>query len=186
MDPLVFAQPCMLLNFLLKSTCHFFCDLWTSPSGGRHVGGPLWVTPPICSFCCWWTSSPVFLLSLMPQNICQVHQGHCAPPVTREQVFVPSIQEATGASVGGGAPPPPSCPHGVANITAAILVSHGGGGLEVRSHGPSLTLRSFWFFSNQYFSRHFPMIKDSKKDKNVFNFVPWKDNASLVKNDKIQ
>ena len=30
------------------------------------------------------------------------------------------------------------------------------------------------------------MIKDSKKDKNVLNFVPLKDNASLVKNDKIQ
>ena len=30
------------------------------------------------------------------------------------------------------------------------------------------------------------MIKDSKKDKNVFNFVPWKDNASLVKNNEIQ
>lgn len=87
MDPLVFAQPCMLLNFLLKSTRHFFCDLLMSPSGGRRVGGPMRVTPLICSFCWWWTSSPVFLLSLMPQNICRVHQGHCAPPVTREHTW---------------------------------------------------------------------------------------------------
>lgn len=39
-------------------------------------------------------------------------------------------------------------------------------------------------FSVIHFSRHFPMMKDFKKDKNVLNFVPWKDNASLVKNDK--
>lgn len=74
-----------------------------------------------------------------------------------------------GLRVGGRVPPPrstqlsaprsvPSCSeHSLANSIVTISVSPWERGCEIRSHGPSLTLHSFWFFRNRYFPRHFPM-----------------------------
>ena len=168
-------------------------SLWRPPCWGSHAGHTTYlfilllmnIIPSVPAVIDAPEHLPSSSRSLCPSchtwaDVCSLHPGG---------------NWGLGRWRGGGAVPPPrstqlsaqrpvpSCSEdSLANITVTILVSHWGRGCEIRSHCPSL--HSFWFFSNPYFSRHFPMIKDSKKDKNVLNLVPWKDNASLVKNDK--